>query len=177
VRRIVYYVAASLDGYICGSNNSIEGFVSGGNGVERYLGDLTSFDTVIMGRNTYEFGYGFGLKPGQPAYPNMFNYVVSSGLKFENQHEHLRIFKLSLDEILRIKKQEGTDIYLCGGGELAGWLLDHEQIDILKLKLNPLIIGQGVRLFGSSQKKYLTELIDTQLYDGGLQIMAYKIRY
>jgi dihydrofolate reductase len=62
-RKIVYYVASSLDGYISGINDDISGFVATGNGVERYLADLAEFDTVIMGKNTYEFGYKFGLQP------------------------------------------------------------------------------------------------------------------
>ena len=67
MRKIVYYVATSLDGFIANLDQGIEGFV-GGSGVEKYLSDLQGFDTVIMGRKTYEFGYRFGLQPGQPAY-------------------------------------------------------------------------------------------------------------
>jgi dihydrofolate reductase len=57
MRKIIYYVACSLDGFIAGEQEDISGFVSGGNGVDKYLSDLAAFDTVIMGRNTYEFGY------------------------------------------------------------------------------------------------------------------------
>ena len=71
MRRIVYYVAASIDGFISGPDGDIAGFVEGGSGVDKYLDDLGRFDTVIMGRKTYEFGYRFGLQPGQPAYPHM----------------------------------------------------------------------------------------------------------
>jgi len=35
-----------------------------------------------MGKNTYEFGYKFGLKPGQRAYPHMTHYIFSNSLKF-----------------------------------------------------------------------------------------------
>ncbi len=61
----------SLDGFISGVNGDISGFVGDGNGVAKYLADLADYDTVIMGKNTYEFGYRFGLKPGKPAYPHM----------------------------------------------------------------------------------------------------------
>ena len=59
MRRIVYYVAVSLDGFISGPEGDIEGFASGGDGVEKYFSDLKHYDTVIMGRKTYEFGYKF----------------------------------------------------------------------------------------------------------------------
>ena len=177
MRKIVYYVASTLDGFISGPDQSIEGFVDEGSGVQKYLNDLQEFDTVIMGRKTYEFAYSFGLKPGDLPYPHMNHFIFSNTLKFDKPHERINICKLSIDEIKRLRNQPGSAIYLCGGGELAGWLLDREQIDVLKIKLNPLIMGDGVRLFGNSNKKFSTELLDTQLYDNGLQMITYKIKY
>jgi dihydrofolate reductase len=170
-------VATSLDGFICGPNNNIKGFVEGGTGVEKYFSDLAAFDTVIMGRNTYEFGYAFGLQPGQPAYPHMTHYIFSNSLTFENQDAKVNVKRLNIEEIMRLKAQPGSDIYLCGGGQFAGWLLDYEQIDVLKIKLNPLILGQGIRLFGNSRKTFQSNLMDTQCFDYGLQIMTYEIKY
>lgn len=71
MNKIIYYVATSLDGFIAGMNDDISDFVFDGDGVKKYQSDLQEFDTVIMGRKTYEFGYNYGLEPGQPAYPNM----------------------------------------------------------------------------------------------------------
>lgn len=50
-------------------------------------------------------------------------------------------------------------------------------LGILKLKLNPLILGSGVKLFGESGKSLNLELLETDSYDEGLQIMTYKIKY
>ena len=177
MRRIVYYVAISLDGYISGKDGDISGFTAQGDGVDQYLQDLQSYDTVIMGRNTYEFGYDFGLIPGQLAYPHMTHYVIASKLEFNDQHQNLHIIDPSLEEIDKIQQQSGTDIYLCGGGQLAGWLLDHQKIDILKIKLNPMLLGSGIRLFGSSETFYQLELLDSKRYQQGLQIITYKVLY
>ena len=51
MRKIIYYVAISLDGYIGGPGDDISMFTANGKGVERYLTELKDFDTVIMGRN------------------------------------------------------------------------------------------------------------------------------
>src|SRR4028119_579039 len=177
MRKIVYYVASSLDGFICGLNDDISGFVGTGNGVEKYLSDLSNFDTVIMGRHTYEFGYKFGLQPGLPAYPHMLHYIFSDNLKLENADPKVQVKKINLKEIETIQNQPGTDIYLCGGGQFAGWLLDNKKIDRLKLKLNPLILGQGVKIFGSSKLSCKIELNTSEVYDNGLQIMTFKIKY
>jgi len=177
MRKIVYYIASSLDGFISGLNDDISGFVMSGNGVDTYLADLASYDTVIMGRNTYEFGYKFGLQPGQPAYPHMQHYIFSDNLMLENRSPNVHTSKLDINTIETLQKDNGTDIYLCGGGQFAGWLLDHQKIDVLKIKLNPLILGTGIPLFGSSSKTYQLDLLDTEKFENGLQIMSYNITY
>lgn len=177
MRKIIYYVATSIDGFIAGPNEDISGFVPDGNGVEKYMQDLQGFDTVIMGRKTYEFGYNFGLKPGQAAYPHMEHYIFSSSLKFENPSEKVHVCPLDIEVIKDLKEKEGTAIYLCGGGALAGWLLDHELIEDLKIKLNPFVQGEGVRLFGSSSKNFQLNLLESEQYERGLQIMHYTIQY
>ena len=177
MRKIIYYVATSIDGFISGKDEDISGFIPTGNGVEKYLKDLQDFDTVIMGRKTYEFGYKFGLQPGEPAYPHMTHYIFSKTLQFENQHDKIKICPMDLKIIQDLKNSEGTDIYLCGGGEFAGWLLENELIDVLKIKLNPLILGEGVPVFGDSKKQYQLDLKVYESYENGLQIITYNILY
>jgi dihydrofolate reductase len=177
MRKIVYYVASSIDGYISGPNDDVSAFIYEGDGVQKYLNDLESYDTVIMGKNTYELGYKYGLKPGQPAYPNMSHYIFSNSLTFEQQENSVHVCPRELSEIELIRNQSATDIYLCGGGTFAGWLLDNELIDILKIKLNPIILGQGVRLFGGSQKDFKAELVDSQVYEKGLHIITFNMMY
>jgi len=81
MRKIVYYVATSIDGFIAGPNEEIDMFIPDGPLVEQYKDDLQGFNTVIMGRNRYEFGYKFGLEPGKPAYPHMQHYIFFKILK------------------------------------------------------------------------------------------------
>lgn len=175
MRKIIYYVATSIDGFICGANNDIRAFISAGNGVTQYFNDLKDFDTVIMGKNTYEFGYGFGLKPGQRAYPHMTHYIFSNSLKFQHADDGVHVCSVELETIKKLKNTAGSDIYLCGGGIFAGWLLDHNMIDIVKIKLNPIVLGQGIRLFGDSKNDVKLNLIDSQTYEKGLQIITYTI--
>ncbi|MGE0589949.1 MAG: dihydrofolate reductase family protein [Cyclobacteriaceae bacterium] len=176
MRRIIYYVAISLDGYISGPNEDISGFVGEGDGVAQYLSDLNDYDTVIMGRNTYEFGYKFGLKPGEPAYQHMKHFIFSNSLSFDKSHPSVQVLPIDIEEVKRLKSgDDKTDIYLCGGGQFAGWLFDNNLIDVLKVKLNPLILGDGLRLFGDSSRDLKLTLLDTKEYENGLQIMTYKV--
>jgi len=177
MNKIVYYVATSIDGFISGKDEDISGFVAKGNGVQKYLDDLKEFETVIMGRKTYEFGYKFGLKPGEPPYPHMNHFIFSNSLILPDAKDNVKIEKPDLQTIKNIRKQSKTDVYLCGGGIFAGWLLENEQIDILKLKINPLILGKGVKIFGESQKTFQLHLFNSEQYEDGLIINSYEIKY
>ena len=71
MRRVVYDVAVSRDGFIAAPNNDVSLFPHHGEHVEAYKLRLQTYDCVLMGRHTYEFGYEFGLTRGAGAYPHM----------------------------------------------------------------------------------------------------------
>lgn len=177
MRKIVYYVAISVDGFIAGPNDDISGFAQQGPGVEKYQQDLLQFDTVIMGRRTYEFGYQYGLSPGQPAYPHMEHYLFSNTLTFEQSHEKVHVVPPDLSQVTALKEQDGSDIYLCGGGAFAGWLLDQQQIDVLKIKLNPVVLGGGIPLFNGLSDTYQLSITKQETFDEGPQILTYDVVY
>lgn len=173
--KIIYYVASSLDGFIAGKNDDISQFILQGEGVEKYQNDLQQFETVIMGRRTYEFGFQYGLVPGQPAYPNMEHHIFSDSLQIDQLAPNVHIENRSIERIKEIKSNAKTDIYLCGGGQFAGWLLDHQLIDQLKIKLNPIILGEGTQLFGTSTTPTKFNLVDKLSYKDSLTILTYDI--
>ncbi len=178
MRKIIYHVATSLDHYIADEEGKTGAFPEEGDHVDDYLESLKSYDTVIMGRKTYEFGYGFGLEKGQPAYPHMDHYIFSKTLTFERKHDRVNIIRENeLEWMNWVKKSGGTPVYLCGGGKFAGWLLDNKLIDELKIKLNPVILGDGIPLFGDSAKQVNLALKDLKKYDSGVALLSYDIRY
>lgn len=176
MRKIVYYVAISMDGFIAGKDDDISGFAAGGEGVKAYQKDLAAFDTVIMGRRTYEFGYQYGLIPGTRAYSHMDHYIFSKTLNFETQDDRLFVCERNINIISELKNRVGSDIYLCGGGQFAGWLLENEMIDIIKVKLNPFIQGSGIKLFENIKKDYQLVREAAEWYDD-IGIITYHIKY
>ncbi|SDK34554.1 Dihydrofolate reductase [Catalinimonas alkaloidigena] len=177
MKKIIYYVASSIDGFISGPNDDVSKFIFQGKGVETYLEDLKSFQTVIMGRKTYEFGYKFGAVPGQPspAYPHMKHYIFSDSMKLEDKSDQVEIKSMNREEIVKIKNESPTDIYLCGGGQLAGWMLENGLIDQLKLKLNPITLGGGISLFGQTKVSANWKLIESEKFDSGLLLLTYEL--
>lgn len=181
MRKLVYHVATTLDNYICHEDGSIEGFLGEGEHVSDYLESLKAYDTVLMGRVTYEFGYQFGAQPGQPSptYPHMKHYIFSKTLRFDTEpHEQVEVInKNEIEFVKQLKQAPGTDIYLCGGGTFAGFLFDNELIDELIIKLNSVIFGGGIRLFGKSTKAVDLPLIDSKAYNSGVLLLKYKLNY
>lgn len=178
MKKIIYYVASSIDGFISGEQNDVSGFTYEGEAIKQYIEDLKAFNHVLMGRKTYEFGYQFGVKPGDPSptYAHMTQYILSNNLTFENKHEQVKVVPLEIERIQKLKEKADTDIYLCGGGQLAGWLLNNNLLDEVKIKLNPVIIGSGTKLFEGVKKNYALSLISDKNYDDGMKIVHYAIK-
>ena len=61
MKKLIYHVGTTLDNFICQEDGSIVGFLADGDHIPDYLESLKNYDTVLMGKSTYEFGYGFGL--------------------------------------------------------------------------------------------------------------------
>ena len=106
----------------------------------------------------------------------MEHYIFSETLQIKELAKTVHIEKMSVKRIKEIIAASPTDVYLCGGGEFAGWLLDNGLIDQLKLKLNPIVLSEGVRLFGDSKTALVSTLIEKESFDSGLQFLTYDLR-
>ncbi|GAB3389552.1 dihydrofolate reductase family protein [Amycolatopsis echigonensis] len=162
MRKLVYYVAVTLDGRIAGPAGEFDFFPQGdAQQTPAYLGFLNSlypetiptafragagvadvpnrrFDTVVMGRATHQ------LDPTVPSpYAHLRQYVVSSMLKPDLDPAVTVVPGDPVGLVRDLKKEEtGKDIWLCGGGKLAGALLP--EIDEIVLKSYPVVAGAGI---------------------------------
>lgn len=180
-----YYIATTLDGFIAGpygeADESI--FAYDGDLVSDFLESLKSYDTVLMGRKTYEYGYQYGMKPGEPSgvalasNPGMKHYIFSSSIDFTSNEKVELIREDAAVFVRNLKQKPDKKIWLCGGGKLAGSLLKAKLIDKLILKINPVLIGKGIPLFGNYAHKTGLKLDEAKSYDGGIILSSYKINY
>ncbi|MCF2502023.1 dihydrofolate reductase family protein [Dyadobacter sp. CY107] len=178
MRKLVYHVGATLDNFIAHEDGSAKGFIYEGDHVADYTETLLSYDTVLMGRKTYEFGYQYGLQPGQPAYPHMKHYIFSKSMHLDlSANEQVEIIdKNEVDFIQRLKAGDGPPLYLCGGSSFAGFLLEQELIDELKVKLYPVLFGKGIPLL-ETDKEVKLSLLDSKVYETGVLLISYQIHY
>jgi len=181
MRKIIYHVATTLDGFIAHKDGSFDGFLPEGDHVADFLDSIKYYGAILMGKKTYEVGYKYGMKPGDPAYadfnPAMKNYVFSRSAAFESNDRVQLVRDNEIEFIKKLKTEPGKDIWLCGGGALAGSLLDNELIDELWLKLNPVVFGSGITLFGDSRQKIDLAFLNSKTYESGVLLLRYRINY
>ena len=128
-----------------------------------------------MGRATYEFGYRFGLEPGANPYPHMHCIVFSRQLDLPAGADVEIVRTNGAERIERLKRNGTGPVYLCGGGQFAGWLLSLGMIDRLRLKRAPIFLGDGTRLFGDRTEGFDARLLSSKPYDDGLLYQEFDL--
>lgn len=171
MRKLKYYVACSVDGFIARKDGSFNDFVFEGEVVNDYIESFKLFDIVLMGRKTYEVG----LKEGKTnPYPMMRSYVFSRSIK-ESPDKEVKLVSENASELVKsLKNEPGKDIYLCGGANLATMLFTENLIDEIILKINPFVMGSGIPLFGEVIKPTYLELTDSKIYESGVVLLNYQ---
>jgi dihydrofolate reductase len=174
MRKLKYYAASTVDGFIGHEDGSVNGFLEQGEHVTDYLESLkTQFDVVLMGRKTYEFGFQFGVTN---PYPWMSQYVFSRTMT-ESPDANVTLVSENIVEFVReLKNQSGKDIYLCGGAELATMLFEENLIDEVVLKLNPVLFGSGISILSKSARPIDLELTGNKVYENGVLLLHYRVK-
>lgn len=176
MRKVVLYIAKSLDGYIADFKGDVD-WLTGQDEENTDPGSYPEFiktvDTVILGYKTYH-QVTTELSPDSWVYSGMKSYVVTSK-KIESTDEIIFTNENLTDLISRLKKQEGKDIWICGGASIVNQLLGLNLIDEFYISIIPTILGSGIRLFEEHNKEIKLELINTRNYNGIVDLQ-YKCR-
>ena len=158
-RKIILYIAQSLDGYIADQNGSVD-WIAGN--VEPYESDYgyedftQSIDTVICGGVTYR-EIRDELSPGKWPYEAMQSDVLTHE-NLENT-ENIHFVNTEIQELIRtLKQQEGKDIWICGGANLIHRYMWANLIDEYQITTIPVLLGNGIRLFEKGSTKVKLEM-------------------
>lgn len=187
MRQLTYLVATSLDGRIAAPDGDVTAFPTDGDHVDALvrqhpdtipafahaaLGARATgaeFDTVLMGWSTYAAGFAVTRDP----YPHARQVVFSRRRAPDDAAPGVEVTAEDPVAVVRRLKQEpGTGIWLCGGGRLAGALAD--EADRLVLKINPVLLGDGVPLLAgpATTRRFVHETTTT--HDSGVVVATYR---
>ncbi|GGH81250.1 dihydrofolate reductase [Pullulanibacillus pueri] len=144
-RKVVVYIATSLDGYIATESDGLEWlFAVEGEGDNGYLEFYETVDTILLGRRTYDWIMEH--ESGNFPYKNK-NCFVFSRDENENTDDVIFIKEDIVAFTQTLKNQEGQNIWIAGGGDLLHHFLKAELVDELIMIVAPTLIGKGIPLF------------------------------
>lgn len=172
MRKLAYYVATTVDGFIAHENGSFDGFLMEGEHVDYFTATLAAYDTVLMGRATYDMGRKFGVTS---PYPKLRQLVISRSLKQSPDPAVELISDNAAGFVRELKQQSGKDIWLCGGAELAAQLAAEGLIDELIVKSNPVVFGKGKSLFAGPLSTTALELVEHKVFRNGVVVLRYRV--
>lgn len=173
MRKVVFGGANSLDNYFARKDDSVD-WLLWSDEVGKIMADyFKSFDTIVMGRRTYEVALRMG---HNAATPGMKTFVFSRKLK-SRKTKGLEITSEDVVEFVRrIKHEDGKDICIMGGGLLAKPLFEANLIDEIGLNIHPVLLGSGIPLFYEMNHQIDLELIDCKTLKTGCVVVTYRVK-
>lgn len=182
MRKVKYFVANSLDNFIARPDGGVEWLFNDGTdyGMSEFF---RSIDCLLLGRKTYEIA----MQHKQPQRKSrkakkkasfsggMKSYVFSRTLKAEPEDDFTVVSKNAGAFVRKLKKEPGKDIWLMGGGELAGSLLSEGVVDEIGLNIHPVLLGKGIPFFQGVQLQLNLELLSTKAHQNGCVQVEYRV--
>jgi dihydrofolate reductase len=161
MRKIILFIASSLDGYIARRDHSIDWlFTSGDYGYKKFY---DSIDTVIVGRKTYDVVRGFEKEPFK-------------GKKiFVFSRSNPNFSKDPVKTVRRLKKEKGRNIWLVGGGKMISVLMNAGLVDEIINSVHPIVLGSGIPLFPGVKETNM-KLKKTTAFPSGLLQLHYAVK-
>ncbi len=164
MRRIILNIACSLDGYIARENGNIDWLPTDGGdfGMKKFM---SSVDTVLLGRTTYEQILTFDC---DYPYTNKKSYVFST--KLGKNKEGIEFVSDMINFSKKLVELPGKDIWLIGGGKTISFFLNAGLIDEIIISKLPILIGSGISLFQNINKDIKFDILETINYPELVQI-------
>ena len=183
--KIVISENVSLDGVVQDPAGE-EGFRHGG-----WVGRITDRPEVgklaldealgagafLLGRRSYDwFAAKWPSRSGALAdrLNSMPKYVISSTLEDPDWNNSIVLRGDVVNEVAKLKGELDGDLVVPGSFQLLRALMEHDLVDELRLKVFPIVLGTGERLFGQTTQSKPMRLLEIQTLEGGITYLAYQ---
>src|SRR6266581_6756621 len=184
--KIVISENVSLDGVIEDPAGD-EGFTRGGwvgriaalpEVAKVALDEALGTEALLLGRRSYEwFAARWPSRSGELAdrLNGLPKYVVSSTLQDPSWNNSTVLKGDAVDEVSKLKQELNGEIVVPASFQLVHTLIEHDLVDELRLKIFPVVLGAGERLFGETSDKKSLRLLHTQTLGDGLAYVSYEV--
>ncbi|TRZ46336.1 dihydrofolate reductase family protein [Robertkochia solimangrovi] len=171
-RKLIVYIACSLDGYIAKPNDDLsfldrvqkEGEDYG------YHDFIANVDTVIIGRRTYDWVVK---QVGFFPHSDKETYIITRTSK--PAQDTINFYSGSLTELIfSLKSKKGKNIFCDGGAAIVNALLKENLIDEFIISVIPVLTGDGIRLFQNGRPEQALRLISAKSFETGLVQLHYQ---
>ena len=167
MRRVVLYIAMSLDGFIAEEDGSVD-WLGGEDPASTDMGSYPEFiesvDTVILGWKTY-YQIVTELSPDSWVYADKQSYVMTH--REMESSNNITFTGSDIGELISsLKAKDGKDIWICGGAGIVNQLIALDLIDRFTVSVIPMLLGGGIRLFDSGISEKNLRLVSTKSYNG-----------
>ena len=167
--KVIYSVAASIDGFIAAPDGSVDWLLPYPPDAD-FAGFLQSVGGLLMGRASLDLE----LATQGEVYPDR-RVAVMTHRPLVRQPANVACFSGDPMEAVAWLKQPEGNIWLFGGGDLAGQMLQADAIDELHLAIVPVTLGRGLSLFGNAAFAPSDwELLEGRLSPSGYFMLAYR---
>lgn len=179
----------SLDGYIAGAGGELDWFVDGDPDFERYCDEMIdAVGLAIYGRTAYELMLQYwphaerNPRDAQElAFARKMNalpkLVLSRTLTQADWRNTRIVADDAAEQIAALKRQPGKPIVAWAGASLVDTLLSLRLVDELRLIVHPVLLGSGLRLFGSRDARLRLRLVRTTQLGANLSVLCYEPVY
>ncbi|PSR14724.1 MAG: dihydrofolate reductase [Bacteroidetes bacterium] len=170
-RKVILYIATSLDGYIAQPNDDLAflDIVAREGEDYGYFGFVETVDTMIMGRRTYD--WVLQQVPELP-HPDLQNIIITRTAR--PGVANTSFYAGPLPELIaNLKKKPGKHIFCNGGAEVVNELLRHQLIDELIISVVPILVGNGIKLFQDGRPVQRLHCLGAKTFASGLVQLHY----
>ena len=141
------------------------------------LDEALAAQALLLGRRSYEFfAARWASRSGELAdrLNSLPKYVVSSTLADPDWNNSTVLKGEPVSEVSRLKQELDGDIVVLASFQIVHTLMEHDLVDELRLKVFPVVLGAGERLFGETSDKKPMRLVDSRTIDDGVAFLTYE---
>jgi dihydrofolate reductase len=186
MRKATFGCANSVDNFIARPDGSVDWLMWSDEAAEIMKEYWPRIDTIVMGRKTWEISLAMAPKPKKkPAvkkrktsdpYGGVRTFVMSRSLKPGEVDGGEIVGDDVVDFVRGLKQQDGKEICIMGGGELARPLLEAGLIDEVGVNIHPVLLGSGIPLFHRMDRQIDLERIDCRPMKNGCIYVLYRVK-